>query len=82
MLQFSWSDPAVANSTNAFAQSLRSDYVTTSGYDSLSVYVSYAHGDETLAARYGEQKLERLGQLKRRWDPKNVFGFDNALPTS
>lgn len=82
MLQFSWTDPSLEDRVNSFARSLRAEYVATSGYDSLEVYVSYAHGDEPLEQIYGAEKLPRLIGLKNKWDPHNVFAFNNALPTS
>lgn len=82
MLQFAWTDSSVEQSANTFAKSLRAEYVATSGYDAHEVYVSYAHGDESLEQRYGASKLARLNKLKKQWDPQNLFGFDNGLPTS
>lgn len=46
------------------------------------MYVNYAHGDEPLEAIYGAEKLPRLIGLKQKWDPNNIFAFNNALPTS
>lgn len=80
MLQFTWADPSIEDTVNAFAKSLRAEYASTSGYEALRVYVSYAHGDESLESIYGPQKLNRLVRLKNEWDPSNVFGFNNALP--
>ncbi|KAI0200233.1 hypothetical protein F4808DRAFT_461098 [Astrocystis sublimbata] len=61
---------------------LRNDLAATSGFPGLAVYVSYSHGDETLEQRYGSAKLPKLVALKKKWDPKNMFGFSNPLPTS
>lgn len=66
----------------ALAKELRTSFADTSGYPDLAVYVSYAHGDETLEQRYGADKLPRLAALKKKWDPSNVFAYNNALPTS
>ncbi|KAI9789483.1 MAG: hypothetical protein M1816_006025 [Peltula sp. TS41687] len=81
MLSFTWTDPSAENAANAMARQLREEFTATSGYPGLNVYVSYAHGDESLEAIYGADKLPRLAQLKRQWDPQNVFAFNNALPT-
>ncbi len=35
-------------------------------------YVGYSHGDETLEEIFGGN-LERLVQLKEKWDPKSIF---------
>ncbi|KAK7707677.1 hypothetical protein SLS63_013705 [Diaporthe eres] len=66
---------------DALGRQLRSDFAETSGYPDLTVYVNYAHGDEPLENIYGRTKLPRLAALKNKWDPGNVFGFNNALPT-
>lgn len=82
MFQMSWSDESVAESSNALARELRQEFAQSSGYSGLAAYVSYAHGDETLEEIYGRDKLKRLTALKRKWDPRNVFGYNNALPAT
>jgi hypothetical protein len=76
----------VSNTTKAAGaqtgNELRDSWVKTSGYSDLSIYVNYAHGDENLSQIYGRDKLRRLAGLKKTWDPKNVFGYNNALPTT
>ncbi|KAI1502629.1 FAD-binding domain-containing protein [Biscogniauxia marginata] len=81
MFQFAWSDHGVADVSNALGRQLRSDFVATSGYDDISAYVSYAHGDERIEEIYGAKKLQRLAALKKAWDPNNAFAYNNALPT-
>ncbi|KAI1085366.1 FAD-binding domain-containing protein [Whalleya microplaca] len=82
MFQMSWPELGnpVEKAANAFACELRKDFAATSGYSDLSVYVSYANGDEQIAQIYGKDKLPRLAALKRYWDPDNVFGYNNSLP--
>lgn len=63
------------------ARELRQSWVDSSGYDNITIYINYAHGDEELPQKYGSNKLPRLSSLKKKWDPNNVFGFNNALPT-
>ncbi|GAP88228.1 putative FAD-binding domain-containing protein [Rosellinia necatrix] len=65
------------------SRELRADWDATGGYDAEggSIYINYAHGDESLESRYGARKLPRLAALKKKWDPKNVFAYNNALPT-
>jgi hypothetical protein len=72
---------SVEQAGNDFARDLVSEFVATSGFPDLSVYVSYAYVDETLKQIYGREKLPRLAALKKQWDPDNIFGFNNALPT-
>lgn len=82
IISLAWQTFGSEEPVNSFGRSARGELQVTSGYDSPAVYVNYAHGDETLANRYGEKKLDRLIRLKKKWDPKNIFGFNNALPTS
>ncbi|RYP44388.1 hypothetical protein DL768_009154 [Monosporascus sp. mg162] len=83
MFQMSWPELGnpVEEAANALARELRDDFAATSGYPDLSVYVSYAHGDEKIEQIYGRDKLPRLVALKGKWDPDNVFAYNNALPT-
>jgi len=60
---------------------LRDSWVKTSGYPELSMYINYAHGDEKIWQIYGRDKLPRLAALKKKWDPKNAFSFNNGLPS-
>ena len=73
-------DPT-AQAGDLLARQLRDGLAATSGYPELTVYVNYAHGDEKLRQKYGERKLPRLVGLKKKWDPRNVFRFNNDLPT-
>ena len=73
-------DPAAAAGAKLGAE-LRDSWASTSGYPELSVYINYARGDEQLPQRYGADKLPRLAALKRKWDPNNVFAYNNVLPT-
>lgn len=84
---FSWSssspdrDKVLADASNELGRELRADFSQTSGYPDLSVYVSYAHSDETIEQIYGRDKLPRLVALKKKWDPLNAFAYNNSLPT-
>ena len=79
MFQMAWTDPSATNAANALAIELRNMVVSTSGYNGLTTYVSYAHGEETLEQKYGANKLPRLQALKKKWDPQNIFAFNNAI---
>ncbi|KAK6956053.1 hypothetical protein Daesc_001323 [Daldinia eschscholtzii] len=81
MFQMTWPDSGnpVGEAADSLGRELRQDFFRMSGYDDLSVYVSYAHGDETLEQIYGKDKLPRLVSLKKKWDPENVFGYSNSL---
>ncbi|RYP18019.1 hypothetical protein DL767_009911 [Monosporascus sp. MG133] len=80
---FSWgsAERDLTEVTDVLGRELRGDFAATAGYPDLAVYVNSAHGDETLEQIYGARKLPRLAALKKAWDPENVFGFNNALPT-
>jgi FAD/FMN-containing dehydrogenase len=39
-------------------------------------------GPEVTRASYGDEKLERLGALKRAWDPENVFRLNHNIEPS
>lgn len=82
MFQMGWTDPSATDAANALAIELRNTVVSTSGYSGLTTYVSYAHGEETLEQKYGANKLPRLQALKKKWDPRNVFAYNNAITPS
>ncbi|KAL9626522.1 MAG: hypothetical protein Q9164_007861, partial [Protoblastenia rupestris] len=82
MFQMGWTDSSATNAANALGIELRNMVVSTSGYSGLTTYVSYAHGEETLEQKYGADKLPRLKDLKKKWDPKNLFAYNNAITPS
>ncbi|KAI5868214.1 hypothetical protein GGS23DRAFT_544560 [Durotheca rogersii] len=84
MLQMRWPglDNPLSEIANNFGLELRDDFQATSGYPELSAYVNYAWGDETAEQIYGRNKLPRLIALKKKWDPNNVFGYSNPIPTN
>ncbi|KLO99253.1 Uncharacterized protein Y057_14507 [Fusarium fujikuroi] len=71
----------IDNALARFGEEIRRDVAATSGYPEITTFVNYAHGDETLDQIYGKNKLARLAALKKIWDPKEVFSFNNGLPT-
>ncbi|CAH0003352.1 unnamed protein product [Clonostachys byssicola] len=72
-------DSNTESAARSLGPELRNDLAATSGYDSLTVFVNYARGDEPLESVYGADKLPRLVDLKRTWDPDNVFRYNNGL---
>ncbi|KAI0201481.1 Glucooligosaccharide oxidase [Astrocystis sublimbata] len=78
---FDKTDHETEDAAKALGVKVRGDFAATSGYDGLAVYNSYAGGDESLEEIYGAENLPRLVGLKKRWDPGNVFGYQNPLPT-
>ncbi|RDW76676.1 FAD-binding oxidoreductase [Aspergillus mulundensis] len=77
-----YTDPALEKPTNELLVKLRKKLHATSGFpqDQPHIYVNYAFGDEGAEAWWGEENLPRLSFLKRRWDPKGVFGRGTPIP--
>ncbi|KAL4913598.1 hypothetical protein BDW62DRAFT_220572 [Aspergillus aurantiobrunneus] len=82
MGDFTWTpgDDSAREQSISAGIKVRETLAATSGYDGLAVYVNYARGDESLVQRYGETKLPKLVELKRKYDPHNVFRFHHPLP--
>lgn len=64
---------------NAFAQEARSNFTAVSGFEEPELYVSYGHGDEDLTTLYSKDNLPRLLELKKKWDPTNVYRYNYPL---
>lgn len=73
-------DPETDAITNEFGQKLRTDMIPGTGFENVTVFVSFAHGHEPIERIYGERNLPRLSALKAKWDPEQVFSFNNGLP--
>ncbi|KAL4900318.1 hypothetical protein BDW74DRAFT_170897 [Aspergillus multicolor] len=71
-----YTDPALEQPTNELLVKLSKKLHATSGFpeDQPDIYVNYAFGDEGAEAWWGKENLPRLTSLKRKWDPKGVFG--------
>ncbi|KAL9639040.1 MAG: hypothetical protein Q9164_001175 [Protoblastenia rupestris] len=65
---------------DSFLVDARNKFTKTSGYDNLTMYINYGHGDEGPGVLYSPRKLDRLTRLKREWDPDQQFSFNNPLP--
>jgi hypothetical protein len=65
---------------NTMALKWTAAFDATSGFDELKIYNNYGHGTEGLNALYGKRKLRRLLDLKKEWDPKGLFVYNNPLP--
>lgn len=78
----SWyTDPSLSRRVDRWTADTRAQLDRTSGYDKLHVYQNYAHS-EPVQAFYGYEpwRLARLQKLKRKYDPKNVFGNYHPIP--
>jgi FAD/FMN-containing dehydrogenase len=76
-----WEDPAEDDVqvawTRHVADDLAASSLTGAGYG------NYAPIDETaerVRAGFGSERFERLAQVKRRYDPDNVFCFNHNIP--
>jgi hypothetical protein len=81
-MSFSWAGDGtgeVADLAKKYAQAVRD--VSRSEVTPAHVYVNYSPGDASLEEIYGrdERRLARLRALKKKWDPKNKFGYYNGL---
>jgi FAD/FMN-containing dehydrogenase len=74
-----WDDPALDGAHIAWS---RQAIALTQPYRVIGSYVNDAsdHGDvSTVRAIYGDAKYERLVDLKRAWDPDNVFRLNQNI---
>lgn len=72
-------DPALGEMVDNWGKKTRDKFQSTNGFGQTKVYVSYGQGDETQEALYGERKLERLRALKRKYDPQQMFSWNNPI---
>lgn len=75
-----YTDKTLDDAVNAFVGPARDEFAKTSGFEHLATYSNYARGDEGPEAWYGKEKLPRLVELKRKWDPEGVFSWNNPVP--
>ncbi|KAI1824889.1 Glucooligosaccharide oxidase [Xylaria intraflava] len=81
LISFGFNSTQTEQAGETVAKSIRSEYAAIGGFDGLGVYVSYGHGDETPEQVFGTN-LPRLSQLKKQYDPNNVFAYYHAIPTN
>jgi FAD/FMN-containing dehydrogenase len=73
-----WPDPAMADAGIAWAR----DTWEAMKPHSRGVYVNYVgigESDDRVRAAYGEEKYARLAEIKRRYDPSNMFRFNQNI---
>jgi hypothetical protein len=56
-----------------FGSTIRALWRSVSQLPEPRTYVNFAHGDESNANVYSPGNVERLRQVKRQYDPKNIF---------
>lgn len=67
-----YKDSALDAQALEFASKVRDIWAGPAGGKKNPSYINFAHGDEDLEAIYGAS-LPRLQELKKKYDPKNVF---------
>ncbi|KAL2810523.1 hypothetical protein BJX63DRAFT_422986 [Aspergillus granulosus] len=75
-------DPANEAAVYEFLVESRDHFTKTSGFKHLTLYNNFAHGDEGPEVWYTPRKLPRLVELKRKWDPNEVFSYYNPIPVN
>ncbi|XKE46498.1 FAD-binding oxidoreductase [Halomonas organivorans] len=81
-VQARWRDPGEDRAQIAWA---RETFEAMAPFATGGVYVNFISGDEgesRVHEAYGEAVHARLAALKRRWDPQNVFRFNQNIPPS
>ncbi|KAL4875383.1 hypothetical protein BJY04DRAFT_232662 [Aspergillus karnatakaensis] len=65
----------------AWAAEVRDQWNDGQAERTVNAYVNYASGFETLEERYGHEswRVERLRELKEKYDPENRFRFYNPI---
>ncbi|RYP12603.1 hypothetical protein DL765_007234 [Monosporascus sp. GIB2] len=81
LLQGIFTDSNVAAAVDEWGKEWRDQITQHSGFPEQHVYVNYAHGDELLQSMYGYEpwRLERLRNLKAKYDPRGLFNHFNSV---
>lgn len=73
-----YTDAALDAAAVGFGRSVRDVWSEEADATGTPTYANFAHGDESLEAIYGTS-VPRLCGLKKKWDPKGVFGQWSAI---
>lgn len=79
LFNYGYNDTSLENIVNTFAKNARAEFNAKSGFDEEQIYVSYGHGDEPPEVLYSTEKLPRLRELKKKWDPTSQFSFNEPF---
>jgi len=79
---FGSKDPTPTETFIEAGRQIRRILVESTEQQQLHGYLNYAFGDERLQALYGYEpwRLERLMELKTKYDPCGKFDFYNPIP--
>ncbi|KAI1412487.1 hypothetical protein F5Y13DRAFT_179995 [Hypoxylon sp. FL1857] len=80
LLESYYPNSTLDEAVNNLMQAARAQFQATSGFEHLSVYINFAHGDEGVDAWYTPRKLQNLTRLKREWDPNQLFSWYFPIP--
>jgi FAD/FMN-containing dehydrogenase len=76
-----WMDPGEDERNKAFtrdfADSMRSFGIGTPAFPN---FIETDDGASRVRASYGDEKFGKLAELKRKWDPDNVFRLNQNIP--
>jgi FAD/FMN-containing dehydrogenase len=74
-----WPDPAEGERNIA---SIRAIATAMKPWTTGTVYLNFLgdEGQDRIAAGFGPEKYARLRELKKQWDPTNVFRFNQNIP--
>lgn len=76
-----WNDKSITQPMNSWLSEAQQEMNSTSGYDKLYLYMNYAKV-EPVQSYYGYEpwRLQRLQQLKKKYDPLNRFFGYHPIP--
>jgi len=76
LLNYQAGNSTLDNVAKAYGERIRNTMLRNTNLQ-LSAYVNYAHGEESRQSIYGYEawRLQRLRQLKRKYDPQGKFNF-------
>lgn len=75
-------DPKWEKVVYDFLVESRDHFTKSSGFEHLTLYNNYVQGGEGPEIWYTPRKLPMLVELKRQWDPNEVFSFYNPVPVN
>jgi len=82
-LETSWTDSDSTEDTDAALEWLEGFYEITREYTGSTAYVNFCNRDlDDWARAYYGDNLDRLVEVKKKWDPDDAFRFEQSIPTS
>ena len=74
-----WPDPADTERNIAYTRAIAA---AMKPWTTGRIYLNYIgdEGADRVEASFGEQKFNRLRELKQKWDPHNLFSHNQNIP--